>query len=232
MKAFMSHMLCDAFERATSVKALPLMPYSKLDYPVCTHADMLLCVIDDRLFCYSDYYTENKEIFDEAEKTGYKIVKCAPPISSKYPYDIGLNVVVIGKKIFGNVKNICKEIKDYGDKKGYKFINVKQGYTACSTLVLDEKNVITADASIKKSMEKEGISVTLINDKNIVLNGYDHGFIGGSSCTFNGKIFVFGNAKSLCDFAKIKEISDGLEMDIFSILSGDVVDFGGIKLIK
>jgi hypothetical protein len=232
MKAFMNYVICDAFERATGIKALPLKPYSRLDLPVCAHADMLLCIIDNRLFCYSDYYLENKAIFDEAEKSGYKIIKCAPPISSKYPHDIGLNVVVMGKKIFGNVKYICKEIVDYCKESGYELINVRQGYTACSTLVLDEKNVVTGDISIKNSMEKEGVSVLLTDDINIVLLGYDHGFIGGSTGVLESKILVFGETKKLADSAKIKTLADTLKMDIFSILSGDVVDFGGIKVIK
>ena len=232
MKAFMNYALCDAFERATGIKALPLKPYSRLDTPVCAHADMLLCVIDNRLFCYSDYYFENKAIFDEAEKIGYKIIKCAPPVSRKYPHDIGLNVVVMGKKIFGNVKYMCKEIADYCKESGYELINVRQGYAACSTLVLNEKNVVTGDISIKNSMEKEGISVLLTDDKNIVLTGYDHGFIGGSTGVLDGKILVLGEAEKLDDFAKINALADTLEMEIFSILSGDVVDFGGIKVIK
>ena len=232
MKAFVSYMLCDALEKTTLVRALPLPPYKKLDSPVSTHSDMLLCIIENTLFCYSDYYHENKDIFDEAEKDGYRIVKCAPPISSKYPYDIGLNVVVIGKRVFGNLKYICREITDFCNEKGYKLVNVKQGYTACSTLVLDEKNVITADPSIKKSMEKEDIDVTLINDKCIVLKGYDHGFIGGSCGVFNDKILFFGEAENLPDYEKIKAKAHSLKMEIFSILSGDVVDFGGIKLIK
>ena len=64
------------------------------------------------------------------------------------------------------------------------------------------------------------------------MTGYDHGFIGGSTGVVNGKILIFGEAEKLDDFAKINAIADTLKMDIFSILSGDVVDFGGIKVIK
>ena len=81
-------------------------------------------------------------------------------------------------------------------------------------------------------MEKEGICVCLTDDRNIVLWGYDHGFIGGSTCTLDGKILVFGEVNKLADNVKIKAVADSLKMDVFSILSGDVVDFGGIKVIK
>ena len=118
-----------------------LMPYSRLDNPVSSHADMLINIIEDRIFCYEDYYLENKSVFKRAEDIGYSIVKCTPPASSSYPEDIGLNTLVIGKKIFGNVKHLSKELVFFANENGYELINVKQGYTACSTLVLNEKCV-------------------------------------------------------------------------------------------
>ena len=67
MIAFASREVCAALEREAGIKCLPLLPYARLDLPVCAHADMLINIIEENLFCYEDYYLENREIFDLAE---------------------------------------------------------------------------------------------------------------------------------------------------------------------
>ena len=74
MLAFVSCDIAEQFEKITGVEALPLMPYSRLDNPVSSHADMLINIIEDRIFCYEDYYLENKSVFKRAEDIGYSIV--------------------------------------------------------------------------------------------------------------------------------------------------------------
>ena len=66
MIAVLSELISTNFEKASGIKALPLKPYSKLDLPVSSHADMLLCVIDKNVFCYKDYYNENIDLFKRA----------------------------------------------------------------------------------------------------------------------------------------------------------------------
>ena len=232
MLAFVSCDIAEQFEKITGVEALPLMPYSRLDNPVSSHADMLINIIEDRIFCYEDYYLENKSVFKRAEDIGYSIVKCTPPASSSYPEDIGLNALVIGKKIFGNVKHLSKELASFANENGYELINVKQGYTACSTLVLNEKCVVTADVSIKKAMENENIEVIFIDDSSIKLDGYNKGFIGGATGVVCDNICFFGDFNSLVGYENIREKINHLNLKEISIMSGDVYDFGGIKVIK
>jgi len=231
MKIILNYEIASVFERCTSLEVLPLKPYKRLSAPVSAHADMLICVIGNRAFSYVDYIEENKEIFDCLEKSGYEIVKCAPPTSPNYPNDIGLNVAVVGKRLFCNVKSTAEEIKSYAREKGYELVDVKQGYAACTTLILDEYNVITGDPSIKKAMESKGINVLFIKEESILLHGYNQGFIGGASLVANGTVYFFGDAEELKEYKKISALISSLKMKIFSISSGEVVDFGGGKLI-
>lgn len=231
MKVFLNSAICEAFTKATGISTLPLKEYGRLDKPVSAHADMLINIIEEKIFCYSDYYTENREIFEEARSMGYDIVKCAHPISSEYPDDIGLNALVIGKTVIGKLDSLAPELKIAALEKGYELINTKQGYTACATLMLDSKNIVTGDVSVKAAAEKAGISVTLINERSIALEGYDYGFIGGASFVYGKNIYVFGNAQTLSEYSKIKLEADRLGMTVISISSGEVVDFGGGRLI-
>ena len=232
MIALLSTQVANEFAKKTGIEVLALKEYRRLDTPVSSHADMLICKIENTVFCYEDYYLENREIFDLAESFGYRIIKCAPPVSNKYPYDIGLNALIIGKRVFGRVDCLCAELKKIAIERGYTLINVKQGYTACSTLALDEGHIVTGDISIKNAAEKEGISVTFIEEKSIKLNGYGYGFIGGATAVAGNKIYAFGEAENLSSYEKIKACADALDMELISIMSGDVVDFGGVRLIK
>lgn len=225
----LSHLVCDNFEKATGIKSYPLKDYNHLQKPIASHADMLLCVIDKTVFCYGDYYDDNKCTFDAIESEGYEIVKVQHACSKEYPNDIGLNALTVGKTIFCKEKNTAKEILTFAKGNGYKVVNVNQGYSCCSTYILNENVAITSDAGMKKALEKEGIEVIFINADKIQLEGYNHGFIGGSGATFEKTAFFFGSIDNLPEY---KSISDAIRDNLMvekSILSGDVCDFGGIK---
>ena len=83
-------------------------------------------------------------------------------------------------------------------------INVNQGYTRCSTLVINDRAAITSDISIKNALESNGAEVLLISPGNIFLDGFDYGFIGGAGVSFDGKTVFFGNVKKHPDYEKIR----------------------------
>ncbi len=230
MKALINHEIAIDFHKMTGIDVIPLKPYDKLDSPVSAHADMLFCLLDDTIFCYEDYVTENN-IYESLRDSGLNVIFVSKKCGKSYPDDISLNVLIMGKTLFCNLKSTAKEIIDYASENGYKLINVKQGYSACSTIVIDESNAITADTGIASAIEKEGKRVLLINDRDIVLTGYNCGFIGGASGVWNKKICIFGELKCLSCKNEIEQFVSKCDKEIFSILEGRVYDFGGFKLI-
>ena len=64
MIAIMSEQISNRFYEKTGIKTFSLKPYLKLDTPVSSHADMLMLVLDNTVFCYEDYFLENLEIFE------------------------------------------------------------------------------------------------------------------------------------------------------------------------
>lgn len=231
MKIFVSHFIANELSKQIGVEMLPLFPYDKLDVPVCTHADMLVFVMKKRIFCYSDYCDNNRSVFDVAEKEGYEIVKISKQCSKKYPNDISLNILVMGNCLFANLKHIAIEVLEYATENGYNLIDVKQGYCACATLVLDENNAITADEGIYKAIISSGKNATLISGDGIRLDGYSCGFIGGASSVVGKSVYFFGDIKKHPDYKKIHEKIETLNMTEFSITRGDVFDFGGTRII-
>ena len=230
MRALINQEIAEKFTAATGIATIPLKPYNLLDSPVACHADMLFCIIDNKLFCYEDYVKENG--YTEALiDSGYDIIFVSHKCEKNYPYDIGLNVLVMGNHLFCNAKYTAKEIIDYANQNNYTVVSVKQGYSACSTLVINNNLAVTTDASIAKAIEKSGKRALLISAEGIILNGYNCGFIGGASCFFQDKVFVFGDISALKCGEVLLDLFDQNNLSVFPILTGGVYDFGGIKLI-
>ena len=230
MKALVNYEVAEAFERETGIETIAIKPYSHLDSPVAAHPDMLFCILDKTVFCYGDYVSENG--IDKAlTEHGYKIISVSNKCECKYPKDISLNVLVMGKCLFCNKKNTALEILEYADLNGYTVYDVKQGYAACSSLVIDENTAITSDESIARAIELCGKTVLRISNEQIILPGYNCGFIGGSSGKIGGRVCFFGNIDTLSDGEQIRKLLKTKNCSIIPIMSGRVYDFGGIKII-
>ena len=231
MKIILSKNISDIFEKATQIPTISVAPFEDLDAPVNMHPDMLFFVIDKTVFCYNKYYLNNESLFDKIKKEGYDIVRVKKECKREYPNDISLNVLKMGKTLFGKKTHVAPEILKYAEKNGYSFINVNQGYASCATLVLNDDNAITADVSLKKAIENVGKKALLISGGGISLPGYNCGFTGGASVVIDKNVYFFGDVNFLQDYEIIDEKITSLNMKTFSITTGGVYDFGGAKLI-
>ena len=231
MFAIINEQFCDIFERYTKIPSYPLKPFRNLDDPVSSHADMLFCLIEDHLFCYNEYLIENLDLLNKLKESKYKIVTVKHKCERKYPNDIALNVLVVNKTLFCNAKYTATEIIEYAKSKNYKIVSVKQGYASCSTLVIDGKYAITADKGMKKALDNENIETLLIDNEGIQLSGYNYGFIGGASFSFENKVYFFGNLQNHPSGENIKLFLTTRKIDFFEVTNNQISDFGGIKIL-
>ena len=229
MIIILSSQISEEFSKKTNFEVISLPPYKKLDAPVSSHADMLISIIDDTLFCYDEYYLENREIFKKIENY-YKVVRVEHKCTKIYPNDIALNVLIIGKIIFARLDYTANEIIEYAKKNGYKLVNVSQGYAACSTLVLGN-SAITSDISIYNALVSEGINTLFVTTEGITLTGYNCGFIGGAAGVIKDKVYFFGNLKEYLDCDKFSLFLEQNNFKLIEILPTGVFDFGGFKPI-
>ena len=151
--------------------------------PEQLHADMQILKIRDRIFTLD---------------------MCRKKPSRDYPNNVLLNCLFLGNRLYGKLSAIDETVLEYCKDNQIEMINVNQGYTRCSTLVVNDNAVITADASIEKAMKKCGVEVLRISVAQIKLYGFDYGFIGGCSAKIGNTIFFFGNIKVHSDYEKIK----------------------------
>ena len=230
MKALVSRDIAKELLDAIGIEVIPLVPYGRLDVPVASHADMLFSVVDNKIFCYEEYVKENN-LLDALASSGKELVFVSCGCDSEYPKDVSLNVLWIGKALICKVKSTAKEILDYAKENGYVIVDVKQGYTACSTLVLNENCAITTDKTIFNALEKIGKEALLIPTDGITLKGYNCGFIGGATGVFDNTVVVFGQIDTLGNYSEILHFLERENLSTKCILAGGVYDFGGFKLI-
>lgn len=204
-------------------KTIPLAPFSALSHPVDTHADMLLLSTCNTVFVHKDY---------NIELTNFKnVIKIDEPMGNKYPNDVLLNIAIVGKDVFANVKFASKTVLQHLENKGFAIHHVNQGYAHCSTCVVADNAIISADLGIVEAAQNVGIDALLIESGHISLPPYEYGFIGGSCGTYENKIYFCGSLDYHPDGDKIRQFCHSHGKIIVELYNAPITDVGGI-LIK
>lgn len=217
---------CTEFNKI-GYEIIPADTISSFHTPEQRHADMQCLKIGDKYF-----------ILNECNNLKHHLALLNPTVifqkaEKNYPKNVLLNCLYLNDVLYGKVSAIADEVKDFCNINQIKIVNVNQGYTHCSTLVIDENAVITADNSIATSLENNGVEVLKICAGHIVLEGFNYGFIGGAGIQIDDIIFFFGNIKNHPDYNKIEHFISKHNKNI-KILSSEIplTDIGGIVKIS
>jgi hypothetical protein len=202
------------------VDEIILLPdFDLLPTPVASHADMLMYKLRDSLLAHNRYYYENPDLFN-----GVKITLTNEYISNTYPNDILLNALNLGGTVYCKADCISKYIRADADK----IVNLKQGYARCSTCIVSNNAVITADRNIADIVSAD---VLLIKEGHIKLDGYNYGFIGGASVKVGDNILFFGDISVHPDYEKITEFCGKYGMKAVSLSDEMLYDYGSMVII-
>lgn len=201
--------------------------FDRLSEPVSAHPDMLVLPIDDRLFTYRSYYEKNSELFS-AFSHGRKIITCDDPTDSQYPYDIGLNAFICKGFLFSNTKHLAKNA---AENVKYPKVSVKQGYAACSCVVLDDA-LITADKSIYDTATDRGIPALRISSGCVALPPYEYGFIGGACGVFENTVYFTGDVSRHPDFTAISDFLSRHGYSAICLTDSPLSDIGKIIFLS
>lgn len=203
---------------------ISLLPYNRLAPPVSCHPDMLMFVKDKTLVLHSGYYEENKELFLPFSE---HLILSHEDMGCRYPGDILFNALGIGNTLFGRCDFVSSHILGMFERT----VNVAQGYAACSTLVLSENAIITADSTIARAARDNSVNVLEIAPGHIALPGYHYGFIGGASFVYGSTVYFFGNTDDHPDSARIKDFIHDQGMELICLdPHAPLSDFGSGKI--
>lgn len=194
------------------------------------------------------YLKAGDVVFSAPEKRGqvpFNTVNCVATVGGEYPFDVPYNVCIVGKNAIHNFKYTDNVVKFYLERHGYNLIDVEQGYSKCSTCVVDDNSCITTDIGIARKLLDAGIDTLYVSEPDIKLKTRANkifvkestmsfvdsdmqGFIGGAMARLGDTVILFGDISNLVNGTKIKNFVEkkGLKFHHFEGL--DIVDYGGI----
>ncbi|MFZ2538065.1 MAG: DUF6873 family GME fold protein [Oscillospiraceae bacterium] len=188
------------------------------------HADILCHHLGgDDIVVYPYSYSLNNSL----KELGMNVINSTTRLSQKYPYDISLNAARIGQHLICNEKYTDKAILSGTTYE--TILDVNQGYAKCSTLIVDERSIVTADHAIAIACQEAGFDVLMIMDGGIRLDGYAYGFIGGAGVKLSkSQIYFTGKLTSHSDGTKIREFIEERNVEIIEGSVDYLIDIGSM----
>lgn len=172
------------------------------------HADMSVLHIGQDKFFYADSLNEK--------------------VTAQKPL---LNICLFGNNVICNTKTSYKPALEM--LKDKKIMHTNQRYAKCSCAVIGENALITSDSGIYKVCVENKIDVLKISSGDILLDGYEYGFIGGC-CGFISKntLAFTGNVELHRDFENMRDFAKNYGVELYSLSNGQLYDIGGIIPVK
>lgn len=208
-----------------------VLPNKFLPAAEACHADMQFTKVDDRtLFCPPEILSQYKEI----TSCGVKLIAGESHLCRAYPGSISYNLFKAGNIFFHNVKYTDAAVKKHLLEHGYPLIPVKQGYAGCSSIAIsvfgNKILILTSDPGIFRAARNadDGFYTEYFTQTDqIMLPGYDHGFIGGC-CGYDRDLglLLYGKANR-----QLRELSAKYQFQITEISGGPLTDIGGILIM-
>ena len=225
---------CELNLMRQGIKLIRLPAFSKLSEAVASHTDLLMLRLGDELISSAAYCEEAEEVFESISRLfpHLRFSFTDGEVGAEYPCDCSLNALIMGDKMFCNVKSISTYVKERAEGLGLEIIPVKQGYPACTVLKLTDDSAITSDRGMAKKLASFGIRVALIDDGGILLPPYRYGFIGGAGGVLDNKLFLTGDISTHPSYNIIKSAVRDAGLDLVFLSRDLPLDVGGILFIS
>lgn len=200
----------------------------RLPGPVRWHPDMQACIVGGDIVVLRD--GSLRSVLAEHGISAEETLRLPGPV---YPKDVLCNVLAWDGWVLGNTRTADESILGAAKASGAVWIDVRQGYAACSTALVDERSAITADIGIAGSLERQGIQVLRISPGAVRLPGYPYGFIGGCCGKLAPDVMAFtGRLDSHPDAGRIREFLSKRGVRPVELTDGELLDVGGLIALR
>ncbi|RKD32522.1 hypothetical protein BET03_10610 [Thermohalobacter berrensis] len=172
-----------------NIEIIPTVKCSDVYDEIAFHPDVVIHPINRHtLVVAPNVYEYYEEIF---KNKPIKLIKGEKKLNRNYPDDIAYNVARTARYAIHNLEYMDEKLKYYLQKEGVQFINANQGYSKCSTAIIDDNAIITSDPSIYRTCLELDIDILYIESGFIKLPGFDYGFIGGATGAISNNEILF-----------------------------------------
>lgn len=191
---------------------------------ICGHPDIVLCKLKNH-----DCVAKTTFRGFLNNETECNVIEGNSILGKDYPFDIAYNAALVGNNLFCNEKYTDIAILNYCRANNIKIINVNQGYAKCSICIVSDNAIITADKNISVAANKNNIDVLLIENKGVILKGYNEGFFGGATGLIEKDLLaVNGNIELHKDCNRIKRFCANYGVNVLSLSDEPIYDIGSI----
>lgn len=178
-----------------------------------------------------------KALIEELKKYRIPFLRGREKLGAKFPETVWYNALCTSKYLIHQPQytsnSILRQITQLpGDRADRQLITVPQAYTRCNLLSLPDGSFITSDKGIEKSLKQSGLEVHYFQSNDILLNGQDHGFLGGALGIFNNEIFIIGKLNHYSQGEDFKKLLDSKSLNYHELYNGPLIDGGGIFFLE
>lgn len=213
--------------RELDFEPVPVPRTGRVATPVSGHPDMQLFVHGGRVFCHPDMPAS----FLEDLERHADVVVCRTRLSPEYPSDVPYNIACIGTVVLHHHAAIDPDIAEHLRSRDIYITGVRQGYAKCSTLIVDDRSIITADASIHRTAVTAGLDSLMIRPGFIDLPGYACGFIGGATGSTENAVLCTGTLEHHPDYDIMLEYIADRGKKLVPLSRANAADLGTIFLL-
>lgn len=161
------------------------------------------------------------------QKKGIEMHEGHSPLGKSYPHTARYNAAINKKFIVHHPEITDRQIINLLPETTIP-VPVKQGYTRCNLIFLNEHSAITSDSGIDRNLKKFNIESLLVDPRAVKLKGFTHGFFGGACGVENGKFFLNGNLKFHPQGGAIRKFVSGSGLELIELSGLPLMDVGGI----
>lgn len=192
------------------------------------HPDIQMHIVDKKNIVVQKNI--NKDFLNTLTSLGYNLIKSKYPLRNKYPEDIILNAYSSERYFIHNTLYTDPNLWYLVQNK--ISIGVKQGYAKCSILPLKDRAIITNDPSIESTLKEYGFDVLFLPYGDIVLPGFNYGFIGGcGGLTPQREMCFFGDLKYYKYKNEIIHFLHKYDIKPIYLYDGPLLDRGSLFII-
>ena len=158
-------------------------------------------IVDPAISCHPDVFYCKLGIGDEAPL----VHAYEEELGCGYPAEAAFNAACTGRYFIHNLKITHPRLLESARCAGMELIHVPQGYSKCSTVIVDEQSIITYDRGIARACKAvQDLDVLLVAPGHVLLPGYSTGFIGGCSGRIENEIIFNGDLSAHPNFQEIR----------------------------
>ncbi len=213
---------------------ITLPRYPALPEAISAHADTLLFKYGDSLIASADYCEYAAFVFSDLRERhpNINITFSDDSLGRVYPEDCKFNALTVGKNLVCHSASASESVLRLAERCGLSVVDSRQGYAACTVLMIDEGNAVTADKGMARLLRSLSVNVTEISEGNISLAPYEYGFIGGSSFVYGDTVYFFGNPMLHPDGEQILGAIASAGKKLCALSDSPLTDIGGAAVFE